>query len=222
MSKTHRLDHFAKTIAAPFVSAVRGLLGVFEAREGAVWPLSDLLGQLRAAEALARDMLREIAARLTVLPRKVCARMGDVRNFEGMSRSSTLCFRLGIAKKLNAQDNTASFCHPGHDEARDAVLKSPPPEDLIGRSPSPDDRALSLFDRRLEALEDVLAHPGRHGARMARALYRAEHESAERLSVSSDIGLLMDRVNYDIVHHDRANTDDFARLHDWVMNYDSS
>ena len=81
---------------------------------------------------------------------------------------------------------------------------------------------MSLFDRRIDALEDVLAHPGRHGARMARALYRAEHEGGAQLSVSSDIGLLMDRVNHDIDHHGRASTDDFARLHDWVMNYDSS
>ena len=219
MSKTHRLDHFAKTIAAPFVSAVRGLLGVFEAREGAVWPLSDLLGQLRAAEALARDMLREIAARLTVLPRNGRAQSGVIKDMGKADGLPTPRFRLGIAKKTEPHDASQSFCHPGHDEARDAA---PQPTLPASDAPSPDDRALSLFDRRIDALEDVLAHPGRHGARMARALYRAEHESAERLSVSSDIGLLMDRVNHDMDHHGRASTDDFARLHDWVMNYDSS
>ena len=219
MSKAHTLDFFAKKIAAPFVSAVRGLLGVFEAREGAVWPLSDLLGQLRAAEALARDMLREIAAKLTVLPRKVCERMGEPKGVVKADGPLPPCFRLGIAKKTDAQDSTDVSCHPGHDEARDAA---PQPTIPGSGTPSAEDRPLGQFDRRIDALEDVLAHPGRHGARMARALYRAEHESAERLSVSSDIGLLMDRVNHDMDHHGRASTDDFARLHDWVMNYDSS
>ena len=219
MSKTHKLDQYAKKIAAPFANAVRGLLGVFEAREGAVWPLSDLLGQLRAAEALTRDMLREIAAKLTVLPRKACARKVDVNDFEGMSGLSSPCFRLGIAKKTNAPDGVDVSCHLEHDEAR-----TPAPQPTIPGSsnPSSEDGPLSLFDRRLDALEDVLAHPGKHGARMARALYRAEHEDAARLSDSSDIGLLIDRVNHDIDRHGRASTDDFARLHHFVMTYDSS
>ena len=56
--------------------------------------------------------------------------------------------------------------------------------------------ARSLYENRIASLENVLADPGRHAARMARALYRCAEGKGQRLMARSEHDLLLDHCNY--------------------------
>ena len=63
----------------------------------------------------------------------------------------------------------------------------------------------------------MLAHPGKHAARMARALYRAEHETGGRLIAKSPDDRLLDNINDAIAAFERGDGENVARLHAKVI-----
>ena len=128
------------------------------------------------------------------------------------------CFRLGV---MRVEEEDPKSCHPGREAIRDPETQPANPEHL-GPGSAPcglgrDDKIESMFERRLNALEDVLAHPGKHAARMARALYRAEHETGGRLIAKSPDDRLLDNINDAIAAFERGDDDNVARLHAKVI-----
>ena len=138
----------------------------------------------------------------------------------------------------HAQDSVSR--HPGREAIRDPEKSltnleqlgpgSTPPDHLwglgrddevessLGRSPELQrGLAPSTYDKRLLALQDVLAHPGKHAARMARALYRAAYEPGGRLLARSPDEILLDRMNAALDAHQRADGDEVARFHALVL-----
>ena len=70
------------------------------------------------------------------------------------------------------------------------------------------------FQNRLAALQDVLAHPGKHAARMARALYRKEHDAPKvRLVAKSEQDMILVHIARFCADPSYQGTPDFERWH---------
>ena len=199
---------------------IRVTLGVFSSPDKERWPFARLLDHLRGAETLAREMLREIAAELSITPAKLRERRNEGSAPPAPSPERAPCFRLGVTKPKEKEEDSHSR-HPGREAIRDPETQPANPEHLgpgcapcgLGR----DDEVESMFERRLNALEDVLAHPGKHAVRMARALYRAKHENGGRLIAKSPDDRLLDNINEAIAAFERGDDDNVARLHAKVI-----
>ena len=218
--KLHRFDKFALRMAEGMITAIRITLGVFSSPDKERWPFARLLDHLRGAETLAREMLREIAAEISIIPGKLRERRNEGSAPPVPSLDRAPCFRLGVTKPKEKEEDSLS-CHPGREAIRDPETQPENPEHL-GPGSAPcglgrDDKIGSMFKRRLNALEDVLAHPGKHAARMARALYRAENEIGGRLIAKSPDDRLIDNINDAIAAFERGDDDNVARLHAKVI-----
>ena len=243
--KEHRFDKFARKIAGPMLGAIRTALQVFSLPEKDRWDMGRLLNQLKGAEELAREMLRAIAAKITILPVKARAGAFARPTPPEPSPNRVPCFRLGVkAAKLNSPEGESelsrvsgeykqgagadapSKTQSGEETASSITVKTAPspltPSQCL-RSP-PTGRGgrdtESSIANRLAALEDVLAHPGKHAARMARALYRAAHAPGGCLFVRSPDEMLLDRINAAHDAHHRGDGDEVARLHALVLEPD--
>ena len=219
-SKTHRFDKFALRIASGMITAIRVTLGVFSSPDKERWPFARLLDHLRGAESLAREMLREIAAEISITPAKLRERSGSSGSPPEPPPERATCFRLGVTKPKEKEEDSLSR-HPGREAIRDPETLSANLEHLgPGSVPCGLDRDYeteSALTRRIAALEDVLAHPGKHAARMARALYRAKHETGGRLIAKSPDDRLLDNINDAIAAFKRGDDDNVARLHAQVI-----
>ena len=97
--KLHRFDKFALRIASGMITAIRVTLGVFSSPDKERWPFARLLDHLRGAETLAREMLREIAAEISIIPGKLRERRKqEVLVSGGQSRNPKPYFRLGVSQ----------------------------------------------------------------------------------------------------------------------------
>jgi len=216
----HRFDQFARRIGASMMEAIRVTLSVFGTPDKDRWPMSKLLAYVKGAEELAREMLREIAESIFVYPAKAQVSVKAVATTPRTSEMRAPYFRLGVARDVEDQDSP--ICHPGREATRDPASQGEDSDILDpGSAPAHAARGLgrddnseteSLFSRRIAALEDVLAHPGKHAARMARAIYRAAHEARGRLTLKTGEDLLLDRMNLMIAAHERGDAEAFARL----------
>ena len=134
--KPHRFDTFAKKLAEPMMAAVRGALEVFSGDDRYHWPMKQLFGQLRLAEELARDMLREIAGKLFVSPMK--RRIRNVSNVPVSPQNAeprAPYFRLGL--KIKNSPN-AETCHPGQAQrGAEPGFRKPAPQPQTKRSYHP-------------------------------------------------------------------------------------
>lgn len=200
--KPHRFDTFAKKLAAPMMAAVRGALEVFSGDHRYHWPMKHLFGQLRMAEDLARDMLREIAGKLFVSPLKM--RIRSVFNTPASVTEPQI--RAPYFRLESEIQNSPDADKPPFEVERLASDSAPERLDRDHTTQMPP----SKFETRLAALDDVLAHPGKHAARMARALYRADNEASGRLTVKSEDDLLIDNINEMISAHETGDADTFA------------
>ena len=227
----HRFDKFARRVAGTLLEAICTTLAVFSSPDKDRWPAEKLLGYLKSAEEMARGMLREIAAKITILPGKARERAGQMPVPPGPSPERAPYFWLGVkAAKDEAPGDEVEkveMCASpsrlregdrggGHPNAVTAPspLTPLPSDGRGGREPDND----TLFQSRLAALQDVLAHPGKHAARMARALYRAAHEAGGRLTAKPPDDLLLDRVNRALSAHFRGDAREAARLHKLVLD----
>ena len=225
--KPHRFDKFARRVAGTMLEAIRTTLVVFTPPDKDRWPAEKLMGYLKSAEEMARGMLREIAAKITILPGKARERAGQAPVPPEPSPECAPYFRLGVKNlsrasgehKQGAGADAPSQAKPGEETALSITDKTNfgalcPCSD---RFEEIDPRSISNLSRRLAALQDVLAHPGKHAARMARALYRAAHEVGGRLIAKSPDDMLLDRVNAAIAEHIRGDVREAARLHKLVL-----
>ena len=183
-------------MASGMITAIRVTLGVFSSPDKERWPFARLLDHLRGAESLAREMLREIAEKISITPAKLRERRNVDIVVPRPSPERAPCFRLGV---MRVEEEDPKSCHPGREAIRDPETQ-PANLEHLGPGSAPcglgrDDKIESMFERRLNALEDVLAHPGKHAARMARALYRAAHETGGRLIAKSPDDRLLDNIN---------------------------
>ena len=95
--KPHRFDKFALRMAEGMITAIRVTLGVFSSPDKERWPFARLLDHLKGAESLARDMLREIAAKISVSPAKFRKRSKQGQVTLGVKPADcTPYFRLGV------------------------------------------------------------------------------------------------------------------------------
>ena len=221
-SKQHRFDKFALRLAANMITAIRVGLSVFSSPDKDRWPANRLLDYLKGAEALARDMLREIAANIFISPATLRKRSKQGAFITaGFEHNRAPYFRLGVkAVKLDSPE----------DADKEALGRSPERSEPEGHTSDAQAQvpelqrglAPSKFEQRLNALNDVLAHPGKHAARMARALYRAEHGPGQRLIAKSPDDMLLDKINSALDAHHCGNGEEFARLHIQAVPFDSS
>ena len=237
-NSSHRFDTFARKLAQPMLEAIRVTLLVFTSPAIDRWPQAKLLEYLKGAEEMARDMLREIAAKLTILPgkaragaavqskppefRKVRApcfklRVTDLSRESGKEMAPSTMGRSPERSEPEGHTSNAQAQVPGEAGIAPSITEKTAPVGL-GR----DDNAESLFANRLSALEDVLTHPGKHAARMARALYRAEHGPGERLIARSEDDVLIDRINIGLAAYKRRDTEALSMVAADVFTYDSS
>ena len=205
-------------MAEGMITAIRVTLGVFSSPDKERWSFARLLDHLRGAETLAREMLREIAAEISIIPGMFRGRRktGGVPPAPSLDQSPY--FRLGV---MPVEEEDPKSCHPGRAAIRDPETQ-PVNLEHLGPGSAPcglgrDDEVESMFERRLNALEDVLTHPGKHAARMARALYRSEHETGGRLITKSPDDRLIDNINDAIAAFERGDDDNVARLHAKVI-----
>ena len=232
-SKTHRFDKFARKLAGSMLAALRETLSVFDLPDKDRWPTEKLLNCLKAGEELAREMLTEIAAKIYIFPAKLRERReaeSAPREISTSSKPRTPLFKLfapepkerpfavdvpnqpesvplsrfaGEGSGVRAAESDALAADSGDE------LPDPPPAAGRGRRGSE-----SLFDRRLAALEDVLAHPGKHAARMARALYRKEHDAPKaRLVAKSEQDMILVHIARFCADPSYQGTPDFERWH---------
>ena len=221
----HRLDLFARKFAAPMLDAVRSVLEVFCGESRYRWSMEQLLGQLRLAEDIARDMLRELAGQLFVFPMEEpgCS----MSNPPAQTRKSVQCipsFRLGVrtTKCLILEVTPPENCQATVGEAE---LPSSETEELSIGSVTTDFgpegipfNSTSKLETHLAALDNVLEQPGKHAARMARALYRAKHEGARRLFVKHDDELLLDSIDEKLAAHRISQVDAFRAYYKFAMS----
>ena len=192
--KEHRFDKLAKRIAANMITAIRVSLSVFSSPDKERWPATQLLDFLKGAEDLAREMLREIALKIFISPVKLRKRskQGEVTSATNRAEYAPY-FRLEVkAKKLDSpeEENAETLGRsPEHSEPEGHTSNAQ------AQRPGKARIAASKFKQRLAALEDVLAHPGKHGARMSRALYREAHGGGERLVAMSEDDVLITCAN---------------------------
>ena len=208
-SKQHRFDKFARRLAASMIEAIRVSLAVFSSPDKDRWPATRLLDYLKGAEGLAREMLREIAMKIFISPAvfRKRSKQGEVMPTAKEAETAP-CFRLGVKAK---KDNS-----PGTD---DDPHKQSAGADAPSYAQRSEETASSIFQQRLNALNDVLAHPGKHGARMARALYREQHGKGQRLLAKSPNDVLLDKIARALFVSDRA---ELQLLHADVMAHDTS
>ena len=202
------------------LEAIRVTLSVFSTPDKDRWSMSKLLAYVKGAEELAREMLREIAESIFVYPAMARMRVDVVATASSVPEMRVPYFRLGVEREVEHQDSPA--CHPGREATRDPASQGAD-SDILGPGSAPariarglgrDDNSEteSLFSRRITALEDVLAHPGKHAARMARALFRAANQARSRLTLKTGEDLLLDRMTQMIGAHERGDAEEFARL----------
>ena len=223
LPKPHRFDTFARRMGASMIEAIRVTLLVFSSPDKDSWPQAKLLDYLKSAEEMARDMLREIAAKILITPATVRERtiQGALTPVVSVEDRAPY-FRLGIMRDDRPSPVTEQ-------NLPNTLGRSPEQSEPEGHTsnaqaqrPGEAGIAASNTDKRLSALQDVLQHPGKHAARMARALYRAEHETTGRLIAKSPNDRLLARVNAAIAAHLRGDGAEVARLHGQVMSFDTS
>ena len=211
--KKHRFDKFALRLAANMITAIRVSLSVFSSPDKDRWPTCRLLDYLKGAEALARDMLREIAVKIFISPATLRKRSKQGAFITaGFEHNRAPYFRLGVkTAKLDSPEDADKGAlgrspERSEPERHTSNAQAQVPELQRGLAPS-------KFEQRLNALNDVLAHPGKHAARMARALYRAEHGPGQRLKARSEDDCLLDAMNAAIAAHLAGDAAGFAREH---------
>ena len=211
----------ALRVAGPLIGAIRTALSVFSLPDKDRWTMGRLLHQLRGAEDLAREMLREIAAKIFISSQKVRERpkLGALTP-AALSTERAPYFRLGV-----------KVCEENSPEIDDVDTMGRGPErsepeghtsNARAQVPGEAGIAPSILETRRQALEDVLAHPGKHAARMARALYRAEHGPGERLIAKDGDGLLLDRINGGLDAFKRRDAEALSAVAADIFTYDSS
>ena len=218
LPKPHRFDKFAQRMAASMIEAIRVTLLVFSTPDKERWPAAKLLDYLKSAEEMARDMLREIAAKIFITPATVRERtVQGALTTAASAQDRAPYFRLGIMRDDRPSPVTEQ-------NLPNTLGRSPEQSEPVGHTSNAQAQRLgaagiaaSSTDKRLSALQDVLQHPGKHAARMARALYRAEHEKAGRLIAKSANDMLLARVNAAIAAHLRGDGAEVARLHGQVL-----
>ena len=195
--KPHRFDKFALRMAEGMINAIRVTLGVFSSPDKERWPFARLLDHLkRGRVAGARYAAGDCDAKISVSPAKFRKRSKQGQVTLGAKPADcTPYFRLGVkpAEPDSPEGEELEACASpsrmregdrwGGPQTADTAPAPLVPLPRTGRGGR--ETQISSLDRRIAALEDVLAHPGKHGARMARALYRAEHESGGRLIAKS-------------------------------------
>ena len=191
------------------MAAVRGALEVFSGDDRYHWPMKQLFGQLTTGRrARPRHAARDCRQAVCLADEETCTEMIHMRRFRRKTQSPRApYFRLGLETKSNP---IAETCHPG--QARRAQSRDPenPPSDKTQLPPS-------KFETRLAALDDVLTHPGKHAARMARALYRADNEASQDRSPSKAKTIyLIDNINAMIAAHEAGDADTFAKHYELV------
>ncbi len=221
-NKPHRFDKFARRMAASMLEAIRTTLGVFTSPDKDRWPAAKLLDYLKSAEEMARGMLREIAGKITILPGKARERAGPMPMPPQPSPERAPYFRLGVAREdtpigvwVDEDWPNRMLLEPRAQRARRAraTRRRSMPGDAVRRG----NGMRAILITRLQALDDVLAHPGKHAARMARALYRAAHKAGGRLIARSPDDMLLDRVNAAIAAHLSGEGAEVSRLHRLVL-----
>ena len=95
-NSSHRFDTFARKLAQPMLEAIRVTLLVFTSPAIDRWPQAKLLEYLKGAEEMARDMLREIAAKLTILPGKARAGAAVQSKPPEFRKVRAPCFKLRV------------------------------------------------------------------------------------------------------------------------------
>ena len=199
-SKPHRFDKFARKVGESMIEAIRVTISVFSSPDKERWPAVKLLVYLKGAEELARDMLREIAEKIFVYPPPARAAAAVERSLrpetEGAIRAPY--FRLGVKpEKDNSPETRDAPATLGPSpEAADAAEPEGRTSNAQAQRPGEAGTAASTIEKRISALEDVLTHPGKHAARMARAIYRAEHEDGTRLIARSYNELMLDHGDF--------------------------
>ena len=188
-SKTiHRFTELAQKTAADLWAGVRVTLDAMRHESAKAWPAAKLLNYLKGAEELVREALIVVAEKLNVIPVTVRERSIPADPPKPGGPRGPL-FRLGIAVTVAEEESESTLGRSperGPCEAQSADTGS---NKTAGPAPS-------IYDKRLAALEDVLTDPGRHAARMARALYRRENDiTGGRLNLKDDDGLMLDQVN---------------------------
>ena len=215
--KKHRFDKFARRLAANMITAIRVSLSVFTSPDKERWPANRLLDYLKGAEDLARDMLREIAVKIFISPATLRKRSKQGAFITaGFEHNRAPYFRLGV--------KTAKLDSP-EDADKGALGRSPERSEPEGHTSNAQAQvpelqrglAPSKFEQRLNALNDVLAHPGKHAARMARALYRAEHGRGQRLIAKSPDDMLLDKINSALDAHHCSDGSALAAIHQQIM-----
>ncbi len=207
--KPHRFDTFALRMAAGMITAIRVSLAVFSSPDKERWPTCRLLDYLKGAEGLARDMLREIALKIFISPAKLRKRseQGQVIPAANPAEYGPY-FRLGV--KPAKEDSPE---HDAQELSRDSgEYEQGDSADAPSYAQRSEEAASSILDKRRQALEDVLTHPGKHAARMARVLYRADHGPGERLLAKSETDHWLDAVNGMLSAHLAGDADGFAAM----------
>ena len=203
------------------LAAIRTTLSVFSSPDKERWPTCRLLDLLKGAEDLAREMLREIASKITILPGKAYERAGQAPVPPQPPNDHAPYFRLGVAREdapigvwVGEDSEESSLSREGgeHEQGEGA--------DAPSQTQSGEETASSTLEARLQALGDVLAHPGKHAARMARALYRAEHEAGGRLLAKCPDEAMLDAMNQMIGAFQRKDGAEFDALYGNLPKYE--
>ena len=219
----HRFTELAQKTVADLWAGVRVTLDAMRHESAKAWPAAKLLNYLKSAEELAREALMVIAEKLHVIPIAVRARAISADPPKPGGPRGPL-FRLGIAVTV------AEEAAPTSDDSQNTMGRSNNPERGPCEAQSADTGsnktagpAPSIYDKRLAALEDVLTDPGRHAARMARALYCRENDiTGGRLNLKDDDGLMLDQVNTLVDALITGDADTFDTLRGDIPFLDSS
>lgn len=181
--------------------AIALTLSVFDRPEKDRWPYQRLLTFLKSAEEMARDMLCEIAERLHVVasPVRVSAQREPSQTSSNRMGARAPYFRLGVsALENNTGDADETGCSAEQSEFESHIIaaQAQVPASSEEQHRAQTANAAGKLQNRLTALEDVLANPGKHAARMARAQHRRAHGiKGGHLAVKDDDDVILDFAN---------------------------
>ena len=182
----HRFTKLARRVAADLWEGVKLSLSTLTHESTQLWTAERLMRFLEGAEDLAREALRTVAAKLHVFERAVPERK-RARPAATPSSDRTVLFKLGV--DAAPQSINAGKTIPGNNSEQTQRARAYPSRQ------AGEDRAARRLENRLSALQDVFDHPGKHAARMARALHRESCETAgKRLTLKDDDDILLDHA----------------------------
>lgn len=195
----HRFTELAQKQASVLWAGVRVTLEAMRHDSAKAWPTRKLLNYLESAEELAREALMVVAEKLHVTPVPI-----RIRNVPDKAPKATgvgaPLFRLGIAERSPAVSSGELIDASSNEEWRslnDSPERNPyESHHTDKRSSQHIETTPSTYENRIAALEDVLGDPGRHAARMARALYRQANDiTGTRLNLKNDDEVMLDQVH---------------------------